>query len=150
MDGLTHVALRVERLREAESYYSGLFGLSIAFREAEVGGEWRTLPPDANWEDAEAAGVDLGLSYLRRDGFELALERADAVTREGALSHIGVSVSATELSSLEGRLDEFDCTVLGSSDRSLVFGNAYGVTWEVVEGYDAASTGERTGRWIGL
>jgi hypothetical protein len=32
----THVALRVERLREAEAFYRGRFALEVAFREAET------------------------------------------------------------------------------------------------------------------
>ena len=33
---VTHVAIRVMGLREAERYYRGLFGLEVAFREAET------------------------------------------------------------------------------------------------------------------
>jgi hypothetical protein len=52
----THVALRVERLREAEAFYRELVALEVAFREAETAKGWRTLPARAAWEDAEAAG----------------------------------------------------------------------------------------------
>ena len=43
---VTHVAIRVMGLREAEHYYRGLFGLEVAFREAETTDGWRTLPGD--------------------------------------------------------------------------------------------------------
>ena len=48
---VTHVAIRVTGLREAERYYRTIFGLQVAFREAEVADGW-TLPVDAEWEDA--------------------------------------------------------------------------------------------------
>ncbi|HKE52177.1 MAG TPA: VOC family protein [Actinomycetes bacterium] len=43
--GISHVAVRVTDLREAEDYYHRLFGLAVAFREAETSDGWRTLPP---------------------------------------------------------------------------------------------------------
>jgi catechol 2,3-dioxygenase-like lactoylglutathione lyase family enzyme len=70
----THLALRVEGLREAEAFYRELFLLEVAFREAETPEGWRTLAPEADWADAEAAGVELGLVMLYRDGFRLALK----------------------------------------------------------------------------
>ncbi|GEM_PF-4279661 len=53
--GVTHIALRVQALREAETFYQRLFGLSVAWREAPVGDTWQTLPEGADWDDAEAA-----------------------------------------------------------------------------------------------
>jgi len=73
---VTHVALRVADLRRAEEFYTALFGLRVAFREAEVADGWRTLPEGAGWEDAQAAGIRLDLSLLSRDALHLALERA--------------------------------------------------------------------------
>jgi hypothetical protein len=70
------VAIRVTGLREAERYYRTIFGLQVAFREAEVADGWRTLPVGAEWEDTEAAGIPLSMCFLARDGFRLALEEA--------------------------------------------------------------------------
>ena len=70
---VTHVAIRVTGLREAERYYRTIFGLQVAFREAEVADGW-TLPVGAEWEDAEAAGIPLSMCFLARDGFRLVLE----------------------------------------------------------------------------
>jgi catechol 2,3-dioxygenase-like lactoylglutathione lyase family enzyme len=53
---VTHVAIRVDGLSEAERYYRRLFGLEVAFREAETAEGWKTLPQEAGWEEAEAAG----------------------------------------------------------------------------------------------
>ncbi len=66
VDALAHVALRVERLREAEAYYRTLFDLSVVFCETEVDGEWRALPPDANWEDASEADPSRTSARTRR------------------------------------------------------------------------------------
>lgn len=46
---VTHVAIRVTGLREAERYYRTIFGLQVAFRQAEVADGWRTLPVGAKW-----------------------------------------------------------------------------------------------------
>lgn len=148
MGPLTHVALRVADLREAEAYYPSLFELTPHFREAEVDGEWRTLPSDADWDDAQAAGVSLDLCYLGSGDLELALERVEGVEADGRLSHVGLSLDGDELVALRGHLAEHDCVVTGSSERSLVFEDRYGVTWEASVGYEASSTGERTGRWL--
>jgi catechol 2,3-dioxygenase-like lactoylglutathione lyase family enzyme len=61
---VTHVALRVADLRQAEDFYMALFDLQVAFREAEVADGWRTLPEGAGWQDAQAAGISLDLSVL--------------------------------------------------------------------------------------
>jgi hypothetical protein len=63
----THVALRVERLQEAEVFYSELFALNVAWREAETPRGWYTLPEWAGWDDAERAGVELEAVMLFRD-----------------------------------------------------------------------------------
>ena len=72
---VTHVAIRVTGLREAERCYRTIFGLQVAFREAEVADGW-TLPVGGEWEDAEAAGIPLSICFLARDGFRLTLEEA--------------------------------------------------------------------------
>src|SRR6266545_4777604 len=52
MHSVTHLALRVERLREAEAFYRGLFAMEVAFREAETPDGWWTLTQSAGWDDA--------------------------------------------------------------------------------------------------
>lgn len=74
---ITHVALRVANLREAEDFYTTLFDLDVAFREAKTDEGWKTLPQDTGWTDAETAGIDLGLSMLYRGQLAIALEAAE-------------------------------------------------------------------------
>jgi hypothetical protein len=69
---VTHIALMVSPLRQAEEFYRTLFALEVAFREAETAAGWYTLPPAAGWDDAQAAGISLGLCSLHRDAFTLA------------------------------------------------------------------------------
>jgi catechol 2,3-dioxygenase-like lactoylglutathione lyase family enzyme len=103
---VTHVALRVPDLRQAEEFYTALFGLQVAFREAEVADGWRTLPEGAGWQDAQAAGISLDLSVLHRDALSVALERAgEGFVPGGRLSHVGLEVADVELERLrQGRL----------------------------------------------
>src|SRR5262245_44764176 len=100
LHSFTHVALRVGSLREAETFYRDLFGLEVAFREAETPDGWATLPDSAGWDDVERAGLQLGLVMLYRGGFRLALEAADTVVGNGRLSHLGVFVDEPELGRL--------------------------------------------------
>jgi catechol 2,3-dioxygenase-like lactoylglutathione lyase family enzyme len=142
--GLTHVALHVTDLRDAEEYYRELFRLEVAFREAPTDEGWATLPEGASWDDSPA---ELQLTMLFRDGFRLALERADDVAPQGQLSHVGIQVDAEELDALR---DQIDAVV--DNDRALVFDDRFGVRWELnTFPYDdprSLSTGERSGRWL--
>ena len=96
---VTHIALMVSLLRQAEEFYRTLFALEVAFREVETAAGWYILPSDAGWDDAQAAGISLGLCSLHRDAFTLALE-AGASSGGGRLSHLGVQVDSEDLSRL--------------------------------------------------
>ena len=74
MTTIRHIALIVPDLRAAEAYYQRLFEMALIGREAKLGdGRWHTLPFDKSWEDAEAAGIELGMLALRKGEFVLAL-----------------------------------------------------------------------------
>ncbi len=152
MHSVTHLALRVERLREAEAFYRGLFAMEVAFREAETPDGWWTLPQSAGWDDAERAGIDLGLVMLYRDGIRLALEAADAVAADGQLSHVGVFVDEDELTRLRASAADAGCRIVQDRAQALVFDDPFGVRWELnTFPYDdppSLSTGTRAGRWL--
>ncbi len=152
--GVTHIALRVPTLREAEAFYQRLFGLSVAWREAPVGDTWRTLPDGATWDDAETAGIALRLVMLYDRGFALALEASDDATSGGRLSHLGLQVSAEELARLRRVASEMGCTVTVHRAAVAIIDDPYGVRWEVTtDAYDDPphmSTGARTGNWLDL
>jgi len=149
----THIALIVTPLRQAEEFYRTLFALEVAFREAETADGWYTLPPHASWDDAEAAGISLGLCSLHRDAFTLALE-AGSSSGGGRLSHIGVQVDAEELSRLRVVASTLGCQVVQDGQAILVFDDPYGVRWEMTtSSYDdprRLSTGARKGLWLTL
>ena len=126
----THIALLLTPLRQAEEFYQTLFALDVAFRETEVADGWYTLPSDASWDDAEAAGIYVGLCVLHRDAFTLALE--DGASREGGrLSHVGVQVDAQEVGRLRTMAPTLGCQVVQDGPTLLVFDDPYGVRWEV-------------------
>jgi catechol 2,3-dioxygenase-like lactoylglutathione lyase family enzyme len=147
---VTHVALRVPGLRQAEGYYRELFGLEVAFREAPTAEGWRTLPFDAGWEEAETAGIELGLSVLRRDAFVVALEAADEETDSDhkLLSHIGLLVSEDELVGLRQRTNRLPCDVVLERDDLLILEDAHGVRWEITTSQQLRSNGEARGAWL--
>jgi catechol 2,3-dioxygenase-like lactoylglutathione lyase family enzyme len=148
----THLALRVERLREAEAFYRTLFLMEVAFREAETPDGWGTLPDLADWDDAEQAGIQLGLVMLHRDGIRLALEAADAVAQDGQLSHVGVFVDEQEMERLRQVAAPSGCRIVTDRERALVFDDPFGVRWELnTFAYDdpaSLSTGARIGFWL--
>lgn len=149
----THIALIVTPLRQAEAFYQTLFALEVAFREAEAADGWDTLPPDASWGDAEAAGISLGLCSLHRDAFTLALEDG-AGSEGGRLSHVGVQVDTQELERLRAVAPTLGCQVVQDGTAILVFDDPYGVRWELTtisfNDPRRLSTGARKGRWIDL
>jgi len=149
----THIALIVTPLRQAEEFYRTLFALDVAFREAEAADGWDTLPADASWEDAEAAGISLGLCSLHRDAFTLALEEGVS-SAGGRLSHVGVQVDGEDLERLRTVAPALGCQVVQDGPTILVFDDPYGVRWEMTTtSYNdprRLSTGARKGRWITL
>jgi hypothetical protein len=150
---VTHIALTITPLRQAEAFYQTLFALEVAFREAETPAGWYTLPPDAGWDDAEAAEITLGLCSLHRDAFTLALEEG-AGRGGGRLSHIGVQVDAEDLARLRTVAPTLGCQIVQDAQAILVFDDPYDVRWEMTTiTYDdprRLSTGARLGRWLTL
>jgi catechol 2,3-dioxygenase-like lactoylglutathione lyase family enzyme len=152
LHSFTHVALRVARLREAEEFYRTLFGLDVAFREAETPEGWATLSATAEWDEAERAGIELELVMLYRDGLRLALEAADSVALDGQLSHVGVFVDEDELGRLRAAAADAGCRIASDRQQALIFDDPFGVRWEVntfpYEDPPSLSTGARTGHWL--
>jgi catechol 2,3-dioxygenase-like lactoylglutathione lyase family enzyme len=146
---VTHVALRVPDLRQAEEFYTALFGLQVAFREAEVADGWRTLPEGAGWQDAKAAGISLDLSVLHRDALGLALERAgEGFVAGGRLSHVGLEIGDVEMERLRQAAPGLGCQVALDRQGLLLLDDPYGVRWELTTAYNLRSTGAATGRWL--
>lgn len=119
----------------------------MAFREAPAEDGWRTLREGTGWEEAGWAGIDLGLVFLTRDGFKLALEKADAVSEEGCLAHVCLDVDTDELDRLRARVRETDGLLLLDRPGCLIFADTFGLTWEVTD-HVLRSNGAGRGRWL--
>jgi catechol 2,3-dioxygenase-like lactoylglutathione lyase family enzyme len=148
----THIALRVERLREAEAFYCGLLALEVAWREAETPNGWCTLPAWAGWDEAAGAGIDLGIVMLYGDGLRLALEAAETVAASGQLSHVGILCDEEDLRRLREVAAGAGCEVAVDRGQALIFDDPFGIRWELnTFAYDdppSMSTGARTGSWL--
>jgi len=144
---LRHIALVVPDLRTAEAYYQPLFEMQLIGREAQLGdGLWYTLPFDKNWEDAEAAGIELGMLALRSGAFVLAIFQGEAPL--GQVFAIGLHMSGREIAKVRGRLPR-DAEVLEDGSNSLVFRDPYQITWQIsVPGTEFSTAGDFADRWI--
>jgi len=144
-----HLALVVPDLRAAEAYYRAVFGMDLIGREARLGdGLWYTLPPDKGWEDADAAGVDLGMVALRTDGVVLALFKGDA--SPGQVYVVGLTMSPEEIVDVRARLPEA-AEVRRSAPDYLEFHDPYQITWQIsAPGSEFRSSGPAAGRWLQL
>jgi len=144
---LRHIALVVPDLRTAEAYYQPLFEMQLIGREAQLGdGLWYTLPFDKNWEDAEAAGIELGMLALRSGAFVLALFQGEALL--GQVFAIGLHMPASEIAKVRGRLPA-RTNVFEDTSNSLAFRDPFHVTWQIsVPGSEFSTAGDFADRWI--
>lgn len=141
-----HVALLVGDLRLAEEYYADLFDMEIVVREGPlVDGRWASLPEDAGWDQAEAAGVALGMVGLQRDEVILALF---AIEPSGVQTYaIGMVMDESEIEQVRRRLPE-DASIEARSDTYLAFVDRFGVRWQLSTTRQFVGAGEREGLWL--
>ena len=146
---LRHVALIVPDLRVAERYYQSVFDMDLIGRKAELAdGLWYTLPFDKNWDEADAAGIMLGMLVLRKDQFVLALFRGDAPV--GQIYVIGLTMPTEEIARVRARLPE-DTPVSDDEPDSLEFRDPYQITWQILLPESKFGTaGDFANRWLKL
>ena len=151
---VTHIALRVEDLQKGEALYRNLFGLQVAFREAKTSDGWRTLPQDKSWADGQAAGIELDMVMLHRDGLVLALAKVDAPAIGGSLDHIGLQVDEEELVRLRKQAANLECELVGDHPKGFILHDPLRVRWEITttpyNDPPSLSNGARKGRWLKL
>lgn len=145
---ISHLALFVPDLREAETFYQHVFGMRLLMREAEQDDSlWYTLPPDKGWDDAEAAGIQLDMIALRRDAFVLALFQGKPVPKDTVLE-IGISMPANEIAAIRDRLPD-TVELVNHEYGDLMFDDPFGYRWHLwLEGKVFRSNGESSGRWL--
>ena len=146
---LRFIALVVADLRAAERYYRSLFDMELIGREAELAdGLWYTLPFDKGWDEARAAGIELGMLALRKDEFVLALFRGDAPP--GQIIVIGLSMLTEEMARVRARLPGDTQVIEDALDR-LEFRDPYQIVWQIsVPGVEFRTAGDFANRWLKL
>jgi catechol 2,3-dioxygenase-like lactoylglutathione lyase family enzyme len=144
-----HIALFVRDLRAAELYYQSIFDTELIGREVELAdGQWYTLPFDKGWDDADAAGIKLGMVALRKDEFGLALFRGDA--SPGQVYVIGLRMPGAEIAGVRSRLPG-DTQILEEEPDYLEFLDPYQITWQIMLPESKFSTsGVFANRWLKL
>jgi catechol 2,3-dioxygenase-like lactoylglutathione lyase family enzyme len=150
---MTHVAMRVrpEEIRDAERFYTEVFGMTVAFRETMTADGWATLPLKNGWEYASTAGVSVGLVMLFKDNFAIDLEVRDVPAGQGRFSHTGLEVAAADLDTVRAKGLERGARIAFESSQTLVFDDPYNMRWELTllsyaDPY-GLSAGRREGRW---
>lgn len=143
-----HIALFVPDLPAAERFFRHVFGLQLLMREAEQGdGLWYTLPPDKDWPDAVAAGVEIGMIALKRDAFILALFQGDPAPAQTILE-IGLIVPPAAIAAVADRLPETVARV-PHQRGDLMFRDPFGYLWHLwPAGKPFRSNGQSAGRWL--
>ena len=144
-----HIALFVPDLRSAERYYRSIFDMDLVGREAELAdGEWYTLPFDKGWDKADAAGIELGMVFLRKDDFGLGLFRGDGTA--GQIYLIGLKMPMEEIAKVRARLPK-DTQISKDRPDSLEFTDPYLITWQIVlPESDFRTPGDFANRWLKL
>ncbi len=149
MSSLRHIAMFVPDLRSAEHYYQSVFDMELIGREAELSdGLWYTLPFDKGWDEAEAAGIELGMLALRKDEFGLALFRGDALP--GQVNVIGLKMPMEEIARVRARLPE-GTQISEDAPDYLEFRDPYQITWQILLPESKFRTaGDFANRWLKL
>jgi catechol 2,3-dioxygenase-like lactoylglutathione lyase family enzyme len=144
-----HVALVVPDLKAAERYYQSVFDMELIGREAELAdGLWYTLPFDKGWDEAEAAGIELGMLLLRKDKIVLALFRGDAPP--GQVYVIGLTMPKEEMTGVRARLPG-ETQVIEYAADYLEFYDPYQITSQIsLPGSEARIAGDFANRWLKL
>jgi len=144
-----HIALYVPNLRAAEEYYQTLLGMELIGREAELeDGNWYSLPLDKGWDEAENAGIQLGMTALRKGDIVLAL--FEGQVQPGQVFAIGLTLPIEEIAEIRKRLSN-DTELVNDKPEKLVFRDPYQIMWQIsVPGDEFKTTGDISGRWIDL
>jgi catechol 2,3-dioxygenase-like lactoylglutathione lyase family enzyme len=143
---VSHLALVIPELRAAEGYYQSLFDMNLIGREAEMDdGLWYTLSFDKSWEDAEGAGITLGMAALRKGGLVLALFRGEKPP--GQVFVIGLHMPEEVIAAVRSRLPS-DTVINEDETGRLEFIDPYQITWQITTGAEFRTAGDYADRWI--
>jgi len=148
IESVSHIALFVPDLQSAENFYKTLFGMELIGREAKKGDDlWFTLPFDKDWEDAKAAGVELGMTALRKGGLVLALFKGDKPP--GQVFAIGLNATKEEIKAIHEKLPPEIKIDIQQADR-LEFMDPYHITWQIAVDQVFRTSGDFANRWLDI
>jgi len=148
LTSVSHIALFVPDLQEAEFFYIHLFDMELIGREIEKeDGLGYTLPFDKGWEDVKSAGMVLDMTALRNGNFVLALFRG--MKSPGQVFVIGLSTNKKEIKAIHGRLHSGIKIELFQPDR-LEFIDPYTITWQIALNPTFRTAGDFANRWINI
>jgi hypothetical protein len=121
--------------------------MDLLFREGRLAADdWATLPLDKDWEDADAAGIELGMVALRRDEFVLALFQG--TPQPGTVHEVCFGLEADEIDAVWARLPK-DGAPPKHTRGFLQFDDSFGFRWTLQElDVPFKSSGEIAGRWL--
>jgi catechol 2,3-dioxygenase-like lactoylglutathione lyase family enzyme len=146
LTSVSHIALFVPDLQEAERFYKDLFDMELIGREMErEDGLGYTLPFDKGWEDVKAADMVLDMTALRKGNFVLALFRGTKLP--GQVYVIGLSTSKKEIKAIHDRL-HMDTKLMGYQPGILEFIDPYSITWQIGVKPTFRTAGDFANRWI--
>lgn len=147
---ITHAAIQVPDLIEAEEFYTTLFDTTVEFRETTIDGEWYTLTKGFDRKAATEAGYQPKMSFIAKDELFLALDLTDDELASEATQkyHLGLEMTPGELKALIERAKETSCSILRESETGALIEDIFGNEWDVDTDWQPRSTGDSTGNWI--
>jgi catechol 2,3-dioxygenase-like lactoylglutathione lyase family enzyme len=146
LNSVSHIALFVPDLQEAERFYKDLFEMELIGREIEKDdGLWCTLPFDKGWEDVKTAGVVLDMTALRKGDFVLALFRG--TKSPGQVFAIGLSTGIEDIEAIHDRL-QTDIEIEVYQPDRLEFVDPYCITWQIAVEPIFRTAGDFADRWM--
>ena len=106
-----------------------------------------SLPSDKGWDDADAAGLELGFVALRRRQVILALSRGTA--SPGQIYAVGLVVPERDILGVRGRLPQ-DAEVVADALDYLEFVDPFAVRWQISTNRLFRTAGDITGRVLAV
>lgn len=148
LTSVSHIALFVPDLQEAERFYQDLFDMELIGREIEKeDGLGYTLPYDKGWEDVNAAGLVMDMTALRKGKFVLALFRGTKPA--GQVYVIGLSTSRKDIQAIHRKLQP-DIRIDVFQPERLEFTDPYSITWQIAVKPTFRTAGDFADRWIAI
>lgn len=154
---VTHVAIRVSDLIDAEEFYTELFNTNVNYRQTLIDGEWHTLADGIDWTEANEAGYEPRMSFIVRDDFFLALSGPDEDWPDQSKKedyHIGLQMSEAEFEELIQRVEQTNCNILHQGTQRghsyALIEDIYGYEWDVTVSWSTEHSGTPSGPWIEL